>query len=54
MDIPALFLVLFYGFAVLFKAYEVIHAIHQRRQEKKLAESIDKLDKFFKDSKSLR
>jgi hypothetical protein len=26
MDIPALFLVLFYGFAVLFKAYEVVHA----------------------------
>lgn len=53
MELPTLFYVLFYGFQVCFLAYKVIHEIHQRRQEKKLAECFDKLDKFLQ-TKSLR
>lgn len=53
MDFHTLFFVLFYGFAVCLKVYEVIHLIHQRRQEKKLVESLAKLDEFIQ-TKSLR
>lgn len=47
MNLTTLFFVLFYGFQICFLAYKVIHEIHLRRQEKKLAECLDKLDKFL-------
>ena len=53
MDFHAWFLVLFYGFAVCFKAYEVIHAIHQRRQERKLVEILNNFDERCKSCKAL-
>ncbi len=53
MDFHTWFLVLFYGFGIIFKIYEAIHIAEQRNQEKKLAETLDKLDKFFIGTKSL-
>ena len=51
MDFHTWFLVLFYGVAIIFKVYEAIHFARQLSQEKKLAEALDKLDKFIDKSK---
>lgn len=48
MDFHFWFLLLFYGFSLLFKVFEVVHFIHQKRLEKKIAESLDELGKFNK------
>ena len=50
MDFHTAFLVLFYGFSFILKIYEV-HK--QREQEKKLAKTLDKLDKLFDNSKKI-
>lgn len=47
MDNYTWFFVLFYGFGIILKVFEAIHIAKQRRQEKKLAETLDKLDKFI-------
>lgn len=44
MEIHTYFILLFYGFSFILKLYEFYKT---REQEKKLAESLDKLGKFL-------
>ena len=43
----------YYGFGIIFLVYKAVHAVEERKTEKKLADSLDKLDKFLDNSKLL-